>query len=66
MQAQLTAELQRKECLPQFGEAVAKVSLDLRNILTTAQLFTECLEFSQGSIDKRMAPKLVNLIARAV
>ena len=39
MQTQLTSALRQKEHLAQLGGAVAKVSHDLRNILTTAQLF---------------------------
>ena len=39
MQTQLTAALRQKERLAQLGGAVAKISHDLRNVLTTAQLF---------------------------
>jgi len=45
---------------------VAKVSHDLRNILTSAQLFTDRLETSEDPTVKRLAPKLVNSITRAV
>ncbi len=45
---------------------MAKISHDLRNILTTAQLFTDRIEMSEDPAVKRMAPKLVNSITRAV
>lgn len=66
LQTQLTAALRQKEHLAQLGGAVAKVSHDLRNILTSAQLFTDRIETSEDPIVKRMAPKLVNSITRAV
>jgi len=66
MQTQLTSALRQKERLAGLGSAVAKVSHDLRNILTTAQLFTDRLETSEDPMVKRMAPKLVNSISRAV
>ncbi len=66
MQNQLTGALKQKERLAQLGGAVAKVSHDLRNILTSAQLFTDRIESSDDPLVKRMAPKLVNSITRAV
>jgi len=45
---------------------VAKISHDLRNILTSAQLFTDRLEMSEDPRVRRMAPKLVNSLTRAV
>ena len=66
MQMQLTGSLKQKERLAQLGEAVAKVSHDLRNILTTAQLFTDRVEQSADPAVKRVAPKLINSISRAV
>ncbi len=66
MQQQLTGALKQKERLAQLGGAVAKVSHDLRNILTSAQLFTDRIESSDDPLVKRMAPKLVNSITRAV
>ncbi|SEK62737.1 hypothetical protein SAMN05421666_0702 [Roseovarius nanhaiticus] len=66
MQTQLTSALRQKERLAGLGGAVAKVSHDLRNILTSAQLFTDRLETSEDPMVKRMAPKLVNSITRAV
>ena len=66
MQTQLTGSLRQKERLAQLGEAVAKVSHDLRNILTTAQLFTDRMEHSADPTVKRIVPKLINSISRAV
>ncbi|WP_425099958.1 sensor histidine kinase [Tropicibacter sp. S64] len=66
MQTQLTQALKQKERLAQLGGAVARVSHDLRNILTSAQLFTDRIEMSEDPAVKRMAPKLVNSITRAV
>ena len=66
LQTELTANLRQKERLAQLGSAVAKVSHDLRNILTSAQLFTDRIEMSEDPGVKRMAPKLVNSITRAV
>ena len=66
MQTQLTGALKQKERLAQLGSAVAKVSHDLRNILTTTQLFVDRIEGSEDPLVKRMAPKLVGSISRAV
>jgi len=66
MQNDLTGALKQKERLAQLGGAVAKVSHDLRNILTSAQLFTDRIEGSDDPLVKRMAPKLVGSITRAV
>lgn len=66
MQTQMTGSLRQKERLAQLGEAVAKISHDLRNILTTAQLFTDRMEGSDDPAVKRVIPKLLNSISRAV
>ncbi|MEI4233128.1 sensor histidine kinase [Roseovarius sp. D22-M7] len=66
LQTQLTGALRQKEHLAQLGGAVAKVSHDLRNILTSAQLFTDRLGLSEDPRVKRMAPKLVKSLTRAV
>ena len=66
MQTQLTGALRQKERLAQLGGAVAKVSHDLRNIMTSAQLFTDRIGGSDDPLVQRMAPKLVNAITRAV
>jgi signal transduction histidine kinase len=66
MQTQLTGALRQKERLAQLGSAVAKIAHDLRNILTTAQLFADRIESSADPAVARAAPKLVNSISRAV
>jgi signal transduction histidine kinase len=66
MQTQLIAALRQKERLAQLGGAVAKISHDLRNILTSAQLFVDRIEASADPMVARAAPKLVGSISRAV
>ncbi|MFP4275051.1 MAG: sensor histidine kinase, partial [Paracoccaceae bacterium] len=66
MQTELTHALRQKERLAQLGAAVAKISHDLRNILTSAQLFVDRIETSEDPLVRRMAPKLVSSIRRAV
>ncbi len=66
MQQQLSSALRQKDRLAQLGGAVAKISHDLRNILTTAQLFADRMEHSDDPMVARAAPKLVHSISRAV
>lgn len=66
METQLTGALRQRERLAQLGEAVAKISHDLRNILTSAQLFADRMDMSDDPTVQRAAPKLVNSISRAV
>ena len=66
LETDLTQALRQKDRLAQLGSAVSKISHDLRNILTTAQLFTDRIEMSEDPAVKRMAPKLVGSITRAV
>lgn len=66
MQTQLTGALKQKERLAQLGSAVAKISHDLRNILTSAQLFADRLDGSADPTVARAAPKLLGSISRAV
>ena len=66
MQTELTSMLRQRERLASLGSAVAKVSHDLRNILTTTQLFADRIEASEDPVVARMAPKLMNSISRAV
>ncbi|MEN8840409.1 MAG: HAMP domain-containing sensor histidine kinase [Octadecabacter sp.] len=66
MQTQLTGALKQKERLAQLGGAVSKISHDLRNILTSAVLFADRIESSEDPTVRRLAPKLVNSITRAV
>lgn len=66
MQTELISALRQKDRLAQLGSAVSKISHDLRNILTSAQLFTDRIESSEDPLVARMAPKLVGSITRAV
>ncbi|MEQ9037020.1 MAG: HAMP domain-containing sensor histidine kinase [Silicimonas sp.] len=66
MQTDLTSMLRQRERLAALGSAVAKVSHDLRNILTSAQLFADRIESSEDPVVARLAPKLMNSITRAV
>lgn len=66
MQTTVTSALRQKARLAQLGQAVARISHDLRNILTTAQIFADRLETSEDPAVRRAAPKLVNSISRAV
>ena len=49
-----------------LGSAVAKISHDLRNMLTTAQLLADRIEASADPAVRRTAPKLVGSLARAI
>lgn len=66
LETQLSGALRQKERLAQLGSAVAKISHDLRNILTSTQLFADRLESSQDPAVRRLAPKVVNSVTRAV
>lgn len=66
LETQLTQSLRQKERLAQLGSAVAKISHDLRNILTTATLLGDRLEMVDDPTVKRVAPKLVASLTRAV
>lgn len=66
LQTRLTGSLKQKERLAQLGGAVAKISHDLRNILTTATLLADRMEMSEDAAVQRTAPKLVNSLSRAV
>ena len=66
LQTQLSQSLRQKERLAQLGGAVAKIAHDLRNILTTATLLGDRLETVDDPTVKRIAPKLVASLTRAV
>lgn len=66
MQTELTSFLRQRERLASLGSAVAKVSHDLRNILTSAQLFADRIDSSADPTVARMVPKLMGSISRAV
>lgn len=66
LQTQLTSSLKQKERLAGVGGAVSRISHDLRNILTTAQLLADRFERSEDPTVKRTAPKLVGSLDRAI
>lgn len=66
LEVRLTAALRQKDRLAGLGSAVAKISHDLRNMLTTAQLLADRIEASADPAVRRTAPKLVGSLARAI
>ena len=66
MQRTVTASLKQRERLAQLGQAVAKISHDLRNVLSTSQILADRMETSADPAVRRAAPKLVGSISRAV
>jgi signal transduction histidine kinase len=66
MQKQLQSLLQQKSRLAALGLAVSKVSHDLRNMLTSAQLISDRLGNVQDSRVQRFAPKLIASLDRAI
>ncbi len=66
LETQVSGALKQKERLAQLGGAVARISHDLRNILTTAQLFADRVEMSEDPGVQRAVPKLIGSINRAV
>jgi signal transduction histidine kinase len=66
MQASLRAALRQKERLAALGTAVTKINHDLRNILSTAALVSERLSSSEDPEVRRVTPRLMRSIDRAV
>ena len=66
MQLQLQGSLQQKNHLAALGLAVSKVSHDLRNMLTSAQLISDRLGGVKDPTVQRFAPKLINSLDRAI
>ncbi len=66
LQSDLTGLLRQKDRLAQLGGAVARISHDLRNMLTTASMLADRIEMSRDPSVKRAAPKLVNSLSRAI
>ncbi len=66
MQTELTGLLRQKERLAQLGGSVARISHDLRNMLTTASILADRMEMSDDPRVKRAAPKLVGSLSRAI
>ena len=66
MQTQLQGSLQQKTHLAALGLAVSKVSHDLRNMLTSAQLISDRLSEVKDPTVQRFAPKLISSLDRAI
>ena len=66
LQTDLRKTLQQKKHLADLGLAVAKINHDLRNILASAQLFSDRLTSLPDPTVQRFAPKLIRTIDRAV
>jgi signal transduction histidine kinase len=66
MQTQLQGSLQQKTHLAALGLAVSKVSHDLRNMLTSAQLISDRLGEVRDPTVQRFAPKLITSLDRAI
>ena len=66
METALAGELRQKRHLADLGLAVSKINHELRNMLTTAQLLGDRLGESEDPLVRRIAPRLVRTLARAV
>ena len=66
MQEQLRQSLKQKTRLAELGAAVSKVNHDLRNILATAQLVSDRLTLSDDPDVRRVTPRLIDSIDRAI
>ncbi len=66
MQRELRAALTQKTRLAQLGAAVSKISHDLRNILAAAQIVSDRLAASDDPAVRRVTPRLVDSIDRAI
>lgn len=66
MQSELAAMLQQKSRLAALGLAVAKVSHDLRNMLSSAHVISDRLAMAEDPTVKRFAPKLITSLDRAI
>jgi signal transduction histidine kinase len=66
MQTDLATMLQQKSRLAALGLAVAKINHDLRNLLSSAQLFSDRLAKIPDPGVQRFAPKLMQALERAI
>src|SRR5499433_1076315 len=66
MQTELTAMLHQKNRLAGLGLAVSKINHDLRNLLASAQLFSDRLAKIPDPGVQRFAPKLMRALERAI
>ena len=66
MQQDPASMLHQKSRLAALGLAVSKINHDLRNLLTSAQLFSEGLSSLPDPRVQRFAPKLMRALERAI
>jgi signal transduction histidine kinase len=66
MQRDLASTLQHKTRLATLGLAVSKINHDLRNLLASAQLFSDRLAGLPDPQVQRFAPKLMRALERAI
>jgi signal transduction histidine kinase len=66
MQRELASMLQQKSRLAALGLAVSKINHDLRNLLASAQLFSDQLSNLPDPKVQRFAPKLMHALERAI
>jgi signal transduction histidine kinase len=66
MQLDLASMLQQRNHLAALGLAVSKINHDLRNLLSSAQLFSERLAKIADPHVQRFAPKLMRSLERAI
>ena len=66
MQAELASMLHQKSRLAGLGLAVSKINHDLRNLLASAQLFSDRLAKIPDPGVQRFAPKLMHALERAI
>jgi signal transduction histidine kinase len=66
MQRDLATMLQQKNRLAALGLAVSKINHDLRNLLSSAQLFSDRLSSLQDPRVQRFSPKLMRALERAI
>ena len=66
MQRDLVRELNQKKRLAALGLAVAKINHDMRNMLASAQLLSDRLSELSDPLGRRIAPKLVATLDRAI
>ncbi len=66
MQTELASMLHQKSRLAGLGLAVSKINHDLRNLLASAQLFSDRLATIPDPGVQRFAPKLMHALERAI
>lgn len=66
MQNEIHGQLQQKSRLAALGLAVSKINHDLRNILASAQLMSDRLGTVDDPTTRKLAPKLIATLDRAI